>query len=253
MARMRALAVLVSIVLASSLGAIPQAQATYASKLTARASVRLCASTSVGACTTDVAKAAGTKLRMVCWRDGSWFTGAYSSNRWFYVKFEGGGDGFVHSSYVGNQTTTPNCKEVASVVAGDRALAYNGKTYASPTDASRFTAADWKPGPVGQWSGDCAKFARIAWWGRPSVHTGHAVEQYKKYKADGKIKGGLPPRGALVFWPTATSYGHVAVSLGGGYVATTQGLDEVTKPVVVRKVASVTSSLGVPTAGWALP
>lgn len=249
MARVRALGVFVIAILASSLGTIPQAQATYASKLTAKAEVRLCASTSTPGCATGSTKPAGAKLRMVCWRDGSWFTGAYKSNRWFYVKFEGGGDGFVHSSYVANQTSTPNCRDVASVVAGDRALAYNGQAYASSTDAARFS--DWPPGPYGEWSGDCAKFARNSWWGLRSVHTGNAVDQYDKYKAAGKIKTGVAPRGALVFWPSVASpYGHVAVSLGNGYVATTQGLDNAKLPV---KVAKASSMFGVAPAGWALP
>ena len=36
-----------------------------------------------------------------------------------------------------------------------------GQTYASSGVASQFT--DWAPGPFGEWSGDCAKFAYYAW------------------------------------------------------------------------------------------
>jgi hypothetical protein len=49
-----------------------------------------------------------------CWKDGDWATGNYSSNRWFkaYVYHTNNPNAvwaFVHSSFVTNQSSVPQC------------------------------------------------------------------------------------------------------------------------------------------------
>ena len=53
----------------------------------------------------------GSRVRMICYRDGEWATGAYRSNRWFLVEAQGarGRTGWVHSSLVYWQTRVGRC------------------------------------------------------------------------------------------------------------------------------------------------
>jgi hypothetical protein len=45
-----------------------------------------------------------------------------------------------------------------------------------------------------------------------------AYKQYQWLSANGYVSGGVPPRGALVWYSGAGGYGHVTVSLGGGQI-----------------------------------
>lgn len=50
------------------------------------------------------------KFRMMCFSDFQWYTGNYSSNRWFYGQtFWDGSYMWVHSSYVWYQWAVPRC------------------------------------------------------------------------------------------------------------------------------------------------
>lgn len=52
----------------------------------------------------------GTKFRMKCWTTHQNFTGNYTSNKWFYGQEHSRGSwGYVHSSYVVNQTSVGRC------------------------------------------------------------------------------------------------------------------------------------------------
>ena len=55
----------------------------------------------------------GFKVQMVCWTDTVWFNGNYNSPRWFWVAWGTSSgsirSGFVHSSYVYNQTKVGHC------------------------------------------------------------------------------------------------------------------------------------------------
>jgi hypothetical protein len=49
-----------------------------------------------------------TDVAMVCYTDGPYDGGNYTSNRWFYV-YAGSTGGWVHSSYVQDQAGVPAC------------------------------------------------------------------------------------------------------------------------------------------------
>lgn len=117
----------------------------------------------------------------------------------------------------------------------------------APTTVTRYFS-DWVPGPDGEWSGDCAKFAYSAWYFGAGVQIarGDAVVQYNAYRST--IQQGTPPAGALVFWPTLTSAGHIAIADGVGGVYRTRGGDG--DGQTIAHVAA--SAFGTP-AGWAMP
>lgn len=125
------------------------------------------------------------------------------------------------------------------------AAAQVGQTRAPGDVAALFS--DWAPGPYGEWSGDCAKFAIASWRAAGvSIARGNAVDQYNAYR--GRIQGGTPPRGALVFWPNVTQWGHIAIADGSGGVYTTRGLDGANLPI--QHIPA--STFGAP-AGWVIP
>lgn len=133
-------------------------------------------------------------------------------------------------------------------VAVAAALRTNGKTYAYETgDASGYKF--WVPGPESEWSGDCLFFVRYMYQ-RAGVDIGQFPTAGDAYKAYAKVavKGGEPPRGAVVFWPHAAGgIGHVAISLGDGTVVTTQGMDGSRLPNAIRPISSFD------TAYWMMP
>lgn len=146
-------------------------------------------------------------------------------------------------------TTTNSVAERAA----SAARATIGHANAADTgDAGYFAAGDWAPGPYGEWSGDCVKLTIAAYikagLGRiPSAGT--ARQMYFDYRDRGLIRSGTPPAGALVFYPDiAQAFGHVAVSLGGGQVATTMGLDGANRSNAQSAVGYFGSS-----PGWAMP
>jgi hypothetical protein len=191
--------------------------------------------------------AAGTRLHMVCWRDEAQAAvGAYSSPRWFYVLLTDGREGFVHSSRVGSQTATPNCSTVNWMRAADWAIAHLGQTQASPAETAQYTATSWKPGPPGEWQGDCIKFANLAWAKQTEMADANVV--YERYRSRGMVRQGLPPRGALVFF-NLSSQGHVAISLGNWLAAGTRGVDNQT-PIQATSTYAINVSSYL---GWVMP
>jgi hypothetical protein len=93
------------------------------------------------------------------------------------------------------------------------------------------------PAPVGEWSGDCVKLPFLAWYlatdGIIELRHGHAIENATYYMTQPgwhpaeRPKPLPPPVGAVVFYDKTGSnkYGHEAISLGDGQVATTVGMD----------------------------
>ena len=52
----------------------------------------------------------GTYFDMRCWTDNQNFTGNYTTNRWFWgQEYSHGYWGYIHASYVYNQTSVPHC------------------------------------------------------------------------------------------------------------------------------------------------
>ena len=238
--------------LAATAGALvaPSAASAATPTITQAASVRSCTNLGNINCQSFTTVAAGTQLTMVCWRDESWATGAYSSNRWFLVRRNYDGlEGFVHSSLVRSQTATPNCSAVPRVMAGLHALNRVGQVTANSADAALFR--DWAPGPYGEWSGDCKKLASTAWYRATGalLASGNAKPSFDYYWARRSEKGGGYPRyGSLVGFNTYLPYGHIAVAVGGNRIASTRGVDGQRLANAIQTTTSYPSY-----AGWVVP
>jgi hypothetical protein len=189
----------------------------------------------------------GTPLTMVCWRDDRQpFPG--SSPRWFYSYLDNGQEGWLWAPQVANQVTTPSCSALNWINVGDFSIGHIGQVNASPAEAAQFSAGDWAPGPVGEWSGDCVKFTYLA-WGKATA-TGNAIDVYHYYANRGMVRTSRPPRGALVFW-NLTSLGHIAISIGNWMAVGTQGLDNQFQPISAYGILD--PSRGPAYLGWAMP
>jgi hypothetical protein len=199
--------------------------------VTPNVNLRPCVDTGNPNCSPVGTSGSSGAWKMRCWRDGSWATGNYRSNRWFLIVLNDGREGFVHSSFVGNQTATPNCNELPYVRAADWAIARIGQ----------YT----QPNGVG-WSGYCATFTHNAFTQGAGVayEPGNAIDQYWKYRNRGMIRGGLPRFGDPVFYDIARPYGHTAIYIGGTTVVTTQGLEGANLPVARRDLYSFSNYLG---------
>lgn len=130
-------------------------------------------------------------------------------------------------------TTTTTCKAPAATPTaqgGGPAPAVfdtfgNPRTAAQAVAWARSLAASGQPTAQGR----CAHYVALAYGrgGAFSVDPGHgrdtALNLYAlipaRYRHAGA--GDIPPAGALVFWRTHNTAGHVALSVGGGYVAST--------------------------------
>lgn len=188
-------------------------------------------------------------VTMICWQDGSWYTGDYSTNRWFWIKSSTGVVGFLSASVVRQQTAVPNCSTNHGVTAAEAAVARYNQVWASSADKALFSNSEWYPGPVGEWSGDCVKLGYVAWHATGvSVPKNNAIQNFNHYKALGKIHSGVPPVGALAWYNIASPYGHEVVSLGDGWAASTVGMDFAYAKNTVAKYTSWANYLG-----WALP
>ena len=216
-----------------------------AATVTSGASIRACVDLNNVVCNNSVGTTNGSGVSaMRCWRDGSWATGTYRSNRWFLLNLSDGREGYVHSSFVQNQASVPNCSTLAYVRAADKAISYTGQVSASSDIASKYS--DWAPGPYAEWSGDCAKLAHSSYVYGAGVgfETGNAIDMYNKYKNKNMIYGGLPRYGSPVFYNIAAPYGHTAIYIGGTSIITTQGMDNARLPVAVKGIYDYGNYLG---------
>jgi len=190
---------------------------------------------------------------MVCWQDGSNFTGPYTTNRWFWVKSQSGKVGFISASVVpvNRQTKVPACSTSKSIVAVENAVERYGQIMASAADLALFAKSEWSPGPVGEWSGDCVKLPYVAWHAAGvTIQKNDAITNYDYYHSRHLVtppSAAAPPVGAVV-WYNVTSDGHEAIYIGDGLVASTQGVDWNHKPNIVKPYKSWSSYLG-----WWLP
>ncbi len=199
----------------------------------------------------------GTSVSMQCWYEGrSAAAKIRGSNRWFLVRRSDGYEAFVHSSRVDARTGVGWCGDLSRVKAGLLALSRLGKTNAQQTgDDGYFTASDWASGPYGEWSGDCGKFAWLA-YERAGNHLtlDDAWPMFSNYYSAGYSERGrneLPPYGALVGWQSDP--GHIAVAVGGPNVATTQGWNGDGMWIARRSLADSTSFGGPNYYGWVVP
>lgn len=249
----RFLAVLTFTLVASALVASPASAAP--TSVAVNSDMRACPDLSIEGCKKILYTIpSGSQVSMVCWYDSSWWTGRYSSNRWFVVKY-GAREAWVHSSQVVNQTTVGWCGNVTRVMAARNAAHWTGQTHANGTVSAYFSASQWSPGPYGEWSGDCVKLGVAAYRaaGKTITSGSTAYNQYLAYKNQGAIKTGTPPIGALVFYDrtSTNSAGHVAVAVGADHAATTIGVDGQQKKNEIRTTTA--AGQGGAYLGWALP
>jgi hypothetical protein len=228
---------------------VPPAEAATGTYIAATASVLDCHLTNLACGKPFTTLPTGTRVTMDCYVDGTRQKGRYATTRYFHLVAANGVTGIVHASYVEQQTTVRRCQDVKALWAAIQAATRVGQVQASDTDARQFTAADWSPGPYGEWSGDCPKLGAVAWAAAGvGVKRGNAIGQYRAYKDAGMIRQGTPPPGALVFFDIAQPYGHTGVSMGGGRIATTRGVDNDRQPNAAMAISSYSNYLG-----WAMP
>ena len=206
---------------------------------------------------------------MLCWLNGRTATGTYSSNRWFLVhRVSDGYEAFIHSSYIpaagqpGGQITVGNCANSWRVEAALQAIARFGQWQPSASDVQLGGWTLYGPtsnpnafGPDGDWSGDCAKFAWVAYErAGKQLAKGGAWAMFSTYYSGSYSARGrntLPAYGALVGWDW--NPGHIAIAIGGSYVATTLGLDNAKLNNTDENLAASTSFGGTGFYGWVVP
>lgn len=98
---------------------------------------------------------------------------------------------------------------------------------------------------AGWWSGWCETFVALAYGNRFRYPS--AIDHFYDYRNRGLIRGGVPPRGAIVFWSIG-QWGHTAISVGGGQVIGTLGYSTDRKPVSRTSYTYFGNY-----AGWAMP
>lgn len=244
-ARITRLMVMATAVAVLALGWSPNLAQAAGPYLTGSAAMRDCVNISLSGCQPVGSWSAGTPVSMTCWIDDSWATGAYSSNRWFYV-VNGTKKSFVHSSWVASQTSVPHCSTHAGVMASRWGSMHRDQTRPSAYEASVLGISN------GMWSGWCAAFTYGSYKlgaGRTPKYPFNAAPRYWAYKNAGLMRqwtGGDINVGSMLFWPNlAAPYGHTAIYAGNGHVISTIGNGDPTKPVLRVPV----SYFGAP-AGW---
>lgn len=191
----------------------------------------------------EASVSSGTSVHMVCWQNPS----SDPHHRYFYIQASGGREGFVHAESVSRQTTTPGCSSVSWTNAANWALGQDGKTKV-PSNAKYGNKVTY-------WSSWCWLFSFDAWRlgaGHTPRYSAYTAKQtYNLYKAHGLMKSATasPPRGSLVFF-NWHSQGHVAVSLGSGWVETTRGSVESKQLAVTHEAIS---KLGLTQLGYVPP
>jgi hypothetical protein len=209
---------------------------------------RFCVNTGNAGCRPPAAPSigAGSRVSMVCWQDGSNYTGDYTTNRWFWVTASNGLSGFVTASIVRNQTSVPACSTKRAIVAASTAASRYGQVKASTADAQLFTASEWGS-PYAEWAGDCPKLPYVGWHAAGvNIRKNNAIDNYNYYASRGAVHSGVPPVGAVVFY-RITRWGHEAISVGDGLIATTVGLDGDGSPNTIKSYA-LSNYLG-----WVMP
>ena len=114
---------------------------------------------------------------------------------------------------------------------------------------------------------ECLQFVADSWKGagKPMPNDDDAIDWWNDYSAryarelPGQPRYGTPPRGALVFWAGTNAYpqylsqdGHVAISVGNGWVVSTEQGNS--GPAVhLVSISAVTAAGGGAYLGWIMP
>lgn len=203
-------------------------------------SAHLCAGTASW-CPDAIAKVpANAQLQVICSRVNSYYVEDLANRAL---------EGFVAKSDVRNPpgglvdcdtTTHP------AIYAAANALGWMGQDH-DPLYCLEFVADAWADAGKAIPSDDDA----IDWW---NAYSGRYAREL-----DGQPRYGTPPRGALVFWAGTDNYpqyysedGHVAISVGNGFVVSTEQSNS-GPDVHLVSISAVTSEGGGTYIGWVMP
>jgi hypothetical protein len=181
----------------------------------------------------------GTPLDAAC---ASLGTNIYGNAVW--LKLTGGqwvSDYYTTSDGWGTRYPTgiPGCTSSTSTSSVGEQAARAAEARLGQVYTSENPNASW-------WSGWCETFVEVT-YGRRFRYTSAIAHYYARRNA-GQIRSGTPPRGAIVFYGGGGGYGHVATSVGGGYVISTMGYSSNRLPIRRNPYTYFGSYLG-----WALP
>lgn len=180
---------------------------------------------------------------LVC---GTWGTavGPYANRRWHLVR-TARGQGYIADRYL----TTPNAANqltpgesecgAPQAANGAEQWARNHVGAVAPTAAEKLDNST-----ANGWSGWCWLFAFDAYlfgMGRQGLPQGTAVVVMNTFAAQGRLVGGTPPAGALVFWGanSLNSAGHAAISVGGGRAIGTRGFEGAGLPISEYNISDI--------------
>lgn len=223
----------------------------------------------------------GTQISVSCWARGSAVPGS-ANTMWVrasVVAGPGRGSGWINEHYVNdgapiNQVApgVPACGGAPAAGAGSPpapsgdakanavanwARAHVGAVYASAGERALLarTGSDWGSpawdGPRGEWSGDCARFAFLAWYANGVTPLKGATAKVigDRYAAAGRMHGGVPRLGSEVFFDYA-GLGHVGIAVdNSGTVVSTSGLDGARRAIRINAY----TRMGLRYRGWVDP
>ncbi|MGE3445903.1 MAG: hypothetical protein AB7L13_24970 [Acidimicrobiia bacterium] len=242
-------AIIASPVTTGEASAAPTSFTDFPSGIKGPATLYDCIST-VAFCMTPVSTAtAANRVHMICWEDGRTTDGQV---RWFYVRLDYGGEGYISAPMVTKQVKVQNCRnphsvsgwsdtfregyypipwyEVYGVLAARSAIGRRGQAFISGADQAVLNNIGYAD-HYGNWSADCIGFVALAWHlatgGAIALPGGNAGTVQTTLKAGGAWP---PPRGALTFVRVSDPRGHVMFSLGNGRFVTTTGSKDIYSP-----------------------
>jgi len=181
----------------------------------------------------------GTSVTIVCQTQGGTNVGGNAtwdklSNNWWIADYWTTSPSF--NSYIPGigpcTTSTPPPSTGVGERAAEWAQAHLGQVYTNLI-------------PSGYWSGYCESFVNIAYGGR--FLYGSAWSHFLAWQAAGYIHGGVPPRGAVVFYNIAP-YGHDGIAIGNGQIISTYGFSNNRLPVQQHAYNYFPGYVG-----WAMP
>lgn len=182
---------------------------------------------------------------------GTAFTPDCSHGGYYYgvVKDHHNQAGYLPEAYVtGAPPPLPDCNTPASqyTLAAVNAIHMMGSTSYGEHGCLAFVADMWNESGSVQVSGD-PNITALQWW------QGAYDAQWERHtKGNDPSRWLKPPRGALVFWNDASGTGHVAFSVGNGWIVTThEGAS--TNAIHLMTIADRNKENGVSYLGWVMP